>query len=262
MKAHRNGFTLIELLVVISIIALLISILLPALKKARESGRQITCAAYVRQLQNGAMAYATDEKDTWPWQHASNSGRPYFSQWVVTLPLTYNKKVPSWGLLIHKYIDGNIGSYICPELDLDWGWTIGLSYPPDDDNKFAYVANGIVTHFGDLGIYKRTDIITFSCNSVVDGASVIRPHWGNSIQPSMTEAGWSGWMRFNYPIMFNDRPHEGGKNYARMDGSTNYRKWQDVTSRQFGLLIDGLDAEESSVGNYNSPARWGTMSID
>lgn len=60
MTRRRCGFTLIELLVVISIVALLIGLLLPTLKKAKETGRRAHCLSNLRQITNGLHVYAND----------------------------------------------------------------------------------------------------------------------------------------------------------------------------------------------------------
>jgi len=73
---HRNGiprkaFTLIELLVVVAIIALLISILLPSLSRAREQARSVVCLAHERGMGQGMQMYCSENKDWLPGPNTS-----------------------------------------------------------------------------------------------------------------------------------------------------------------------------------------------
>jgi prepilin-type N-terminal cleavage/methylation domain-containing protein/prepilin-type processing-associated H-X9-DG protein len=63
----RTGFTLIELLVVISIIALLMGILMPVLRKAREQGKAVNCISNLRQIGLAANLYAEGWDLHIPW---------------------------------------------------------------------------------------------------------------------------------------------------------------------------------------------------
>ena len=73
----RGGFTLVELLVVISIIALLVAILLPALNKAREQAKLVSCMSNVRQVGLACITYAA-ENDGWYPENPVQNG---FARW-------------------------------------------------------------------------------------------------------------------------------------------------------------------------------------
>lgn len=73
MNRRRNGFTLIELLVVISIIALLISMLLPALTAARGSAASITCQSQLRSVGQASHMYAAEWQGYFPAANMYNT---------------------------------------------------------------------------------------------------------------------------------------------------------------------------------------------
>jgi prepilin-type N-terminal cleavage/methylation domain-containing protein/prepilin-type processing-associated H-X9-DG protein len=89
-----RGFTLIELLVVIAIIALLVGILLPSLKNAREAARQVVCQVNARQIALGMQIYATDSKEYIPgvnttgWDAQVSSGSTLINDTSPSTPTT------------------------------------------------------------------------------------------------------------------------------------------------------------------------------
>lgn len=74
IQSVRYGFTLVELLVVISIIALLLAIMAPALNRARDKGKAIVCRSNLHQLGLSWSLYLQDNQQRFPWCHEQRAG--------------------------------------------------------------------------------------------------------------------------------------------------------------------------------------------
>jgi prepilin-type N-terminal cleavage/methylation domain-containing protein/prepilin-type processing-associated H-X9-DG protein len=144
-RTRRDAFTLIELLVVISIIALLIAILLPALSMARETSRQAQCASGLRQWGIAVAVYMNDFNETLP-QEGAGGANTLATAWYNTLPNYVGAK---------KYGDmytGAIGT--TQDYPNDWIWYCPTAVQQNQYksgtglNSFTYAYNGALNGVG------------------------------------------------------------------------------------------------------------------
>ena len=81
MRQRRHGFTLVELLVVIGIIALLISILMPALSSARSQAKTVQELSNFKQIYNAVAFYANANQGLLPYAGTNNAPPPSLGTW-------------------------------------------------------------------------------------------------------------------------------------------------------------------------------------
>jgi prepilin-type N-terminal cleavage/methylation domain-containing protein len=139
--SDRAGFTLVELLVVIGIIAVLISILLPALNKAREAAKRVQCASNQRQVAMAFFNYAAREKGNLPPSYRQKPDPGYswaYEAWALPilleqklLPYTEGDVQPTDGVSAATPVRTNVRiSKVleCPEALPTYGWPMGIRY--------------------------------------------------------------------------------------------------------------------------------------
>ena len=164
----KRGFTLVELLVVIGVIAILISILLPALQKARESASAIKCAANLRGIGQGLAAYESENNDFLPIAYN------YRNTSIDPLTNTQSPDHPQygythWSSLLFGAGEGN-DSFRCPSMEFG-------GFPPADPQP------------GNFDSGQTTDNDTSgSVVTAVDGAGNSKTYWPDDQAPRMSYA--------------------------------------------------------------------------
>lgn len=105
-RGARRGFTLIELLVVVAIVAILISIVLPALAAAREAGKQTRCLANMREIARAMTLYFFEEGEWFPFnRHSAESATLMHSLYYGGHPGRRSPNNPNewWGYTYPQY---------------------------------------------------------------------------------------------------------------------------------------------------------------
>lgn len=155
---RRNGFTLVELLVVISIIALLLSILMPSLNAIRESAKKTVCANNMRTLGLACIGYGSENRTFLPgptnyvYPHLDNYGDGITSDpWAASnVGLFYNQ--------IFSYLGNNTKPLYCSSQKI---YTYKMATAPDAPSGNKYIYNYFYwggARFHSAGIFEVRDI--------------------------------------------------------------------------------------------------------
>ncbi len=142
----RNQFTLIELLVVIAIIAILASMLLPALAKARDNATLTKCKSNLKQIGTGIHGYGNDFKDYMPYGWNTLAVTPPDSR-ITLVGNSSGGRRSSLGLLVDGYLSEAV--LYCPgQKFLNRTWDVNKALPTTSTRRAGYDSLPVWTDAG------------------------------------------------------------------------------------------------------------------
>jgi prepilin-type N-terminal cleavage/methylation domain-containing protein len=231
LPSRRQGFTLIELLVVIAIIALLASLLLPALAQAKETARSAKCRSNMRQITVGMLMYVDDNNDYFPWAGGVDRNLP--SDWVwggqdaadTNNPQFIRRPPRSYG---HHAEAGSVFPFVMGQ---------AVIRPATGNSPDNYTNSFAVYQCPSTGPHGRALRVNYSMNDRVDGASGDFPPLGLKGSQIFNPSGKFLLMQENPKSMHNAsvaaggsvddwnlRLHKGGLIEGFMDGHVEFMK--------------------------------------
>ena len=229
---QQGAFTLIELLVVIAIIAILAGMLLPAMSRAKESGRGAVCKNNMRQLGLGMLMYADENREYYAWAGEANGNQS--ADWV-------------WGGSTRAELD-NKANWSKPPRGFGFAADAGAIFPYVMSRKLNRPATGTsiqnntntfpVYTCPSAGILGKALRVNYSMNTFVDGRSGKGyPPMGLKSTSVVNPSGKFLFMQEDPLAMVNASVspggsvddfkltlHNGGLNNTFMDGHVEFMK--------------------------------------
>ena len=252
-----RAFTLVELLVVIGIIALLISILMPALRKARESAAGVACSSNQRQLIQAFLMFAADHGGRLPGNFTDFANKDTDKRaWLLNSgePLTAAPK----GGTIYRYVNTE-KVYFCPSLQAS-NVTRGTdSNGQFDYASFAVFAGARVTNIKAESKHRRlggkidylpTPIICEEDARAINGANIEGFHNGSDrIANTHPVSTWTN--------SGGEKVANGGGYYASIDGSVHFFREPKGSTGAIDWSQRGPRGREVNFGETGFHINWG-----
>jgi prepilin-type N-terminal cleavage/methylation domain-containing protein/prepilin-type processing-associated H-X9-DG protein len=243
-----GGFTLIELLVVIAIIALLLAVVMPALRKAKELAKQVTCAAHQRGFGYAFLSYLEDNEGKSHWG-------PNYGLWykVGLSGEMFDKDDGSayWGIAYYPYAE-DMDVFHCPSARRVDDW-----YDINNQPLFNWCHFGLNTYISNritpgIKLHAEMIILQDHVEQKLDNNGdlfLIRPGEGVNLPQ------WRFELRFDYPESIPECFRHGRSSWA-VSPTHPYEPMG--TGKSNNLWLDGHVSSISQTTGEDVQIRWYT----